>query len=790
MLEDSGLSARTRIMPTTKRRHSAIGKRLLWLGATLLVLEIAYVIFGNLFLCFGLRRLVNSSPETVLLDYESGYTLWPGTASVHRFRLRNQDSHIQWVLEVEHADFSVDLLAFFRRTFHAPHIRAEGVSFRLRTKLTMEGAAAPRAGAFPPIEGYDDPPLEPIGPPELPVTDANYDVFTVNLEDTDATVRELWIDELRLVGPAHVNGRWFFKPMRKMQLGPVAVDTESGALEVGGKSVLTSLALHLRSTVGLVDLHGALEPTVREISGRGTVDAKLTNVEFARLYLGSPPALRIDDGSGTLEVAARIEHGRAMAGTVASVKSDHVVLGTKGVEATAALACEVRVDASRAGPVATGDLHVIKATVVLASRDGEPPVVEAAHARFRGLPRDLAGSADIEHTQLDVPVRFPDLGWLLPRPDKGAARTIGLTGSGAVRAKVELDRHFHGAGSVEAHADDVAVKAAKLGATAGLSATVGFDSLDWATKSLVFRPSSVTAERVAITREGRTHGGGSARVDLGAGRIDDGRPRDLELTIAARHPDLSWLAVRATKKGGLGAVLRSGEAHATVQIRSPDALFDASAADAAITGTLSVSASGDARLADATLRGNVTAAGTLEALDLGRQTLHVRRMRVTARDVSIDRGSDRAVGWWADVNVQKLDASLARSTELATHADLRCRDGAPFLAVLVGGGQIPGWVPSLFPMKRLTASADLRVARAVADLDLRVRSTTADVTARLHDLGGAIDGAILVKTGVVSVGVALARGESHTTVFAGEDWLKAKADAVAREEALPALGAR
>jgi hypothetical protein len=764
------------------RRSASIGERLRWLGATLVVLEIAYLIFGNLFLRFGLRRIANGSPQEVMLEYESAYTLWPGTASIRGYRLRSQDTHIQWRLDVEHADITVDLLALFRRTFHATRIRAEGVSFRLRRKLS--DAAAPSAGALPPIEGYDDPPMKAIGPPGPPTTDAEYADVMVNLEDTEASVREIWVDEFRILGPAHVKGRWFFKPERLMQLGPVALDIDSGELEVGGERVLTSLDAHLTSTVGVIDFRGPMTGNVRAISGRGAIDAQVTSLELVRLYLGDPPAFHVD-GSGALHFSLLVEHGRAMPGTRVLVESDHLVIGTKGVEATVAFACEARVDAGRDAPIATGDLRVREATVVLGSRAGEPPVIEAARVHFRGLPRDLAGTAEIEHTSLDVPVRFPDLGWLLPRPERGALREVSLAGSGALRAKIDLDRRFHGAGVVGAEAH-LAVHAGGVSTAARLSATVGFEGLDLATKSLVLRPSAVTADHVAITREGHSHGGGTARVDVTAGRVGEGRPRDLAITIAAQHPDLSWLALRSSGKGALGAVARAGEARAVVRIPRPDALFGGSPADAAVSGSIEVSGSGDARFEGVTMRGKVAATAVIEALDLGRRTARLRRLHLTMRDVSVDRESDHTRGWWGDVDLPKLDGSLAGAAELAAHVDVRTRDGAPFLAVLVGAGQIPGWVAGLFPMKHLTASVDMRLAHAIADLDLLVRSTSVGVTARMHDLGGAMDGAILVKTAVVSIGVGFKRGESHTKVFAGEDWLKEHVEAATREETVAA----
>jgi hypothetical protein len=770
-------------MYRTKRRQSWIGKRLRCLGVTLLALEMAYLIFGNLFLHFGLRRLVNTDPETVLMEYGSAYSLWPGTASVRRFSLRSQDRSIQWHLEVEQADVTVELGALFGKTFHASRVRAEGVSFRLRRKLS--DAADPRAAFLPPIAGFADPPLQAIGPETPPLTDAEYDLFTANLEDTDAAVHEIWVDEFRLSGPAHVNARWFFKPLRTMQLGPLTLDTRSASLEVAGKKALTSLDVHLTATVGAVELLGPLTPNVRQISGRGGIDARVTNLEFLRFYLGDASTFHVDDGSGVLHVVAEVEQGRAMPGTVLQLRSDHLVFGTADAEATVAFSCEARVEASNTGPIASGDLHVREATVVLASRDGAPPRIEDAHAHFHGLPRDPVGTLEIERTELDVPVRIPDLGWLLPRPKKGEARDVHLAGEATLRARTTLDRRFRAAGSVEAHAVQATVTATKLAVSARYAANLGFDDLDFGARSLLFRPSLVTAEQVAITRHGRTHRGGAARVDLTAGRVDDGHVRDLALTIGVKHPDLSWLALRAVDRGSLGAAFRSGELTAKVLIRRPDALFDGSAADAAVTGTFAVSGAGDARLQGVVLRGRVAATGLIDALHLGRRTLRLRELHLTARDVSVERGSDRTFGWWGDFHLPKLDGSLAPTLGLDAHLDARCRDGGPFLAVLVGADAIPGWIPSLFPMKQLTASMDIRRARRVTDIDLLVRSTSANVEARLRDLGDTMKGGIHVDTDLVSIGVSYKDGESDMEVFAGEDWLKEHLDTAARGDARP-----
>ena len=248
-----------------------------------------------------------------------------------------------------------------------------------------------------------------------------------------------------------------------------------------------------------------------------------------------------------------------------------------------------------------------------------------------------------------------------------------------------------------------------------ISASAGFDGLDFTTKSLVLRPSTVSAAELTVTRNGRAHPGGTASVALTAGRIIRGRARDFAVTLAAKHPDLSWLAVLTPRRGGLAAVVRSGEVLAKVFARQPEALFDGSPEDAAINGTLELSAAGGANVVGVSVRGNVTARGGIDGLDLGRRTLRMSRLRVAARDVAIDRGSEHVRGWWGDFDLPRLEGSVAEGLDLGAHVNVRARDGAPLLAMLVGAGELPGWIPALFPMKDLRAAVDVRKTRASSD---------------------------------------------------------------------------
>ncbi|MFS8064983.1 MAG: hypothetical protein ACMG6S_01300 [Byssovorax sp.] len=769
--------------------RTGLGKRLVWLGVTLLALEIFYVIAGNLFLRFGLLPLVNGTPESVLMAYESAYTLWPGVAHVRGYRMRNQSRSIQWQLEVDDGDLTIDLAALFGKTFRATRARATGVAFRLRRKLDSAGAAEPRARALAPIEGFEDPPLRPVGPDEPPESDADYSSWTVHLDDIDALAREIWIDEIRTVGPARTRGGFFLKPERVIQVGPTTLDIEQGEIWIGEYAAAKPIDVHVESIVGAIDLQGPLDEGLREISGHAQINAHSPGIELVRLYLGDPPALRVADGSGSLHADVYLAHGVAMPPSTISVESPHLVLGAEKFTATLGYRAEVRVVAAEPEPIASGDLVIHEATIVRDGAEGASPRIENARAHFIGLPRDLVGPYAIERTELDVPAKLPDLRWILPAPEAGKDRPVELGGSAALRARVTVDSAMRAAGDVEAGAAGVDVKTPSFQARGRLSTRARFHDADPGTRSLALDPSFVLAEDVAITRAKRAHPGGTLRVDVTGGRLADGVPRDLALTLAAKVPDLRWLAWKNPEGGAPSLTARAADVSAKLSIPRPASLFDGTPEEAAMTGSISLRGSVDARFTEASLRGKVEASARIERLDLGRGVAHIRGLDVVSRDLAVDHGASRTRGWWGRFVVPRLDVEAETANVFAMHAEARCKDGAPFLAVLASEGTIPGFTGALFPMDELTASVELRLSREKLHLDLRARGSSANITARLHDVGPRMSGAVHVDTKLASLGVAFEKGQSEVKILAGEEWLNGRIAEVQEKERAEQAGA-
>jgi hypothetical protein len=156
-------------------------------------LLLVYWVAGNVLLKTRLfRRMVDASPEQLWIEYSSAYTIIPGTIHVDGLTIRGSDSAVQWILRLDRCDFHVHALDLLHEKFHAGHIRASGVSMRIRLRL-KEGDATPEVvSALPPVPGFSDPPYLEIGPPTLPVTDENYHLWTIQLDDVDArNVREV-----------------------------------------------------------------------------------------------------------------------------------------------------------------------------------------------------------------------------------------------------------------------------------------------------------------------------------------------------------------------------------------------------------------------------------------------------------------------------------------------------------------------------------------------------------------------------------------------------------------------
>ncbi len=284
-----------------------------WLVAVPLALELLYLLVGNAVLFSGvIQRAASAAPQETQLGWDRAYTLWPGRAYVSGFRLRLQDPVIQFRLTIDRAKVDVVLWELLHRRFRASHVRAEGVSYRMLTKVDGTTGREARVAAFPPLEGFARPALLHYPPPPYPSPKELAGLWSVRLDDVEATVDELWFLEYRYHGPAHVWGAFALAPLQRLWVGPALLLLQGGQLDVGEHVVSRAVTARAEVTIAPVDLTSSPGPrVVRALTASMRLDAGLDDLGAAGLYQSGLDVR----ASGKVSAELRVEDGRLRPGT-------------------------------------------------------------------------------------------------------------------------------------------------------------------------------------------------------------------------------------------------------------------------------------------------------------------------------------------------------------------------------------------------------------------------------------------------------------------------------------------
>ena len=277
---------------------------------------LALLVALNLGLNLGISRpifarLVSKDPQSFNLDYRVAWTLWPALVHVRDLQLRGSDSNLQWAIEIERARASIDLVAIFKRQFHATNVRADGIAVRVRQRIDLSAATAERVASLPPILGFSGPPLIEEGPPLGEVSDKEYDLWSVQIENVDGHAKQLWIDEFDFEGDVHVVGSFALKPKRSLWVGPANATITSGSVKVGRERILGQLAGQITCTIppfNPVPVTGY--EAFRFVSGAIRLDARILSAKALDYYArirGS--SARMTGGSGTLHLVGGLRSG-------------------------------------------------------------------------------------------------------------------------------------------------------------------------------------------------------------------------------------------------------------------------------------------------------------------------------------------------------------------------------------------------------------------------------------------------------------------------------------------------
>ena len=377
-------------------------------------LFLAYLFAANVILRTGLLRgWLNKNEQTLRVQYLSAWSMYPGHLEVRGLSLRFQDSHVEMDLAVEKARLVVNLWALTERTLKVGRLDAAGVTFRLLHKVESVDGIEGRVSAFPHIDGFDFPPVEKeVKKP--PISDADYKLWTVELANITASVREVWTMEYRYRGDALVTGGFHLKPLRELWIVPSVMVTHGGVLSLGDRDLIRGGEGRVEASFDPFDVRvpKGIE-VLRHLSGSVRQTGELATLASVSKTYFPEASVALERGAGPIDIDVRIEHGVFQPASRVTYRSGDAVVKAGPVSVDGDVSIALHIDSAEppGHPVLAVEAAVASAGVApLESSKARALDVKNAKASVTLDTSDLVAEAHVAHASLALPsLRIADL---------------------------------------------------------------------------------------------------------------------------------------------------------------------------------------------------------------------------------------------------------------------------------------------------------------------------------------------------------------------------------------------
>lgn len=706
-------------------------------GWTLLALLGAYWIAGNVFLNTALGpAAINRKPDRFAMQWSHGITWWPGSAMLWNVELRGHVRRVAWTARTERGSGHLALWPLLRRELRLTAIDAAEVSGEIR-----------RAD-------HDKRP-----PPAHP------DAWALRFD--------------RIV--AH--------GLRQVDLGPVRLSAE-GEARFGFYKQLRGGPLEIfPSEAHLSELHLAWGEQALLQGGRAEATFALPRhrpeeaIGLAKLALAEAsldldtalPALAVD-----LDADGRIAGSFDAAGDRGTLKTQ-LAWRRGALVPGGTLAAQLPLRASRAGAhvantltigLAVGDEAI--AFDMNLPRDAQDPRSLQAHLTLDGtalaLPPDAEALARRLHGEIALDWPFESLAWLGPWLTR--VPWLQLDGAGTIQAQLAIREGRVRPGST------VSVPAVAAAATVAGHRFAGRAHADG---RVVERDGQAVAE-VGLAIE---------RFDVVAADALD-RPlvqgRDLRIDLTAPDGLDGMRAAQAQLRFEQAEVpdLRAFNAYL------PDADLRLLGGRSRLSGDLALDAAGEiatgrvrvegrdgrVRLGRLSFAGDFDLDGRLTRADLaaGRFDLDGSTLRLDRVQV-LDAGRSAGERWWARLGVTRGHVVAGRPLSLRGEAAIEMQDIGLLLMLFAQRKDYPRWVLGLADKGRLRATGRMQVQGDSIVFDrVEAANDRFDVKARMRIADARAYGDLLLRWGVLALGIELRDEERDLHLIGARDWYAERPD--------------
>jgi len=271
-----------------------------------------------------LRRLINEDPGRLSGEWSEPGAWIPGRIRLGSFTLRSQDGNVEWEARLENVQIQFSLIDLARRRFHARHVRATHLAFRLRERLRRDEATPELVARYPRIAGFADPPLLENPPPHPSGGGRPWRILLDDLAIENVT--GIWIDAWRWEGSARLHGGFELLPGREAKVLPSDLEVVSGELHHGTAAVTEGTRGVVSCAIPRFDTQAFPGNDVwKLIAGSAALRARLSGLAFlssdgkgARFSGGAGDVrfgVALADASGRARLIVSAHDVKARAGT-------------------------------------------------------------------------------------------------------------------------------------------------------------------------------------------------------------------------------------------------------------------------------------------------------------------------------------------------------------------------------------------------------------------------------------------------------------------------------------------
>ncbi len=735
-----------------------------------------------------LRDALSRDPSTLWVGYESAYSIVPGYVHVTGLVIRGRERTEEWILTIDHVDFHVALRDLLHRRFHVMRVDASGLGLRARLRISAADATPDIVAALPAISGFEDVPLEPPGPPPPPLTDANYNLWSVALDDVAVEhVREIWIHTIRGDGDMRVRGRWVFRPMRWLDVGPATVEVAAVDVSHGVRRMVTGL-------------HGSFEATIHPFDVRTAEDLNFFDhvstqmslsglLQTASAWTALTPAsdLLYARGEGPLDARVVLDHGRLEPGTRISVEATDSEVDARDLTLDASARAELDVEKDPGSGEMLAAIHAHASDTRVWRRGIEQAragAIEAAlttrHLDVVHVFDDAVFAVDVhraETSDLDEWRRF------VPSAPEGAFHSGLVVADGHIDGSLP-ERHLQGEGEIVANG--LVVGLGRADVAGRIVAHVALKRWAWTQRLLDLSGSEVAFEDVSA----RSAGGGPTTDALVVPLATLAVPR---LTVAPSglkgrvSLDFARAVVRLSRIRELvalpaGLEVDGGEAkaglHAELDLGS-----------GLMSGDSSIFARGvRVRLGSTAISGDADIHVKVRRDEAGASTDFSGTSVAITHAKTGDAPAQAGGAWWGTVSLEDAVLRTRGGRTFRAKVHLTAKDATPATVLVSQNAGVPEWALNVFRMPVLDATAELRFGGP----SIEVRTLVAQGGGKSIRMEYATrdertEGALLADLGWIRFGYDLTGGATGIVLLTPERWFDQKTSTM-RLEAKTATG--